>query len=365
MLLTFAPGVGFSWTSKQGEEITVEYPFPEPEVMIPPEESLVYVLWAEGHKESEVVQVSIDGKNNGWFFTVSAMISNQTEDELPYFRSAVWAVMAHLIHARADEIAELCFIRGSLCCSLSDFLSDDLSILTLHKPRLSEKLLNKPNSIVPQLLSRGIFLYVDERTKSLATPQFRSLGARFNLLSDIAVDQFSDFHVDLLVNHIPYVESEVFKFYLYYQIIESLMEVVAIEVCQDTLAKIAASNGDPMQSYEILSRHKDRSSEKFRISQVFNNFLSSSLDCTDILRDECMNFTLSVDSSVVKEELDKNKNVASHLYSVRNQLIHNFRRVGSSTAHLKRIVEVLDLIVPDLLCKFRRVALAPESVADV
>ncbi|MNJ30485.1 hypothetical protein D3C77_250840 [compost metagenome] len=293
------------------------------------------------------------------------MLSGDGSEVLPFFRSAAWAVVSYMIHAKSAEIEDLCYKRGELACSVSDFIDDELSILTLHKPRLPQSLINNPSSIVPQLLSRGIFVYVDQRTKSLIYPEFVNPGGKLNLSSKTDIEEFGEFQVDLLVNHIPYVESEVFKFYLYYQIIESLMELVAVAVCQDTLTRIASSNGDPMQSYEILAKHKDRSTEKYRISQVFNRFLESSLTSAEVLRQECIDFMLSVDSSILREDLDKNKNVATHLYSVRNQLIHNFRRVGTSTGHLERVVKVLDLVVPDLLCKFKKVSLSGEEGADV
>lgn len=364
MSLEFSPGVGFLWTTESGDEITIEYPFAEPEIRIPHDEVVVHLLWAAEHKESEISKVSIDGKHNGWFFTVSAMLSGDGTEVLPFFRSATWAVVSYMIHAKSSEIEELCYKRGELVCSVPDFLSDELSILTLHKPRLPESLINNPNSIVPQLMSRGIFVYVDQRTTSLIYPEFVNPGSKLNLSSETAIEEFGEFQVDLLVNHIPYVESEVFKFYLYYQIIESLMELVAVAVCQDTLSRIAASNGDPTQSYDILAKHKDRSTEKYRISQVFNHFLVSSLSSAEVLRQECIEFALSVDSSLLREDLDKNKNVAVHLYAVRNQLIHNFRRVGSSIAHLERVVKVLDLVVPDLLCKFKKVSLSGEDVIE-
>ncbi|MFB4403702.1 hypothetical protein [Pseudomonas inefficax] len=365
MSLEFSPGVGFLWTAENGVEITIEYPFGEPEIRIPHDDVVVHLLWAAEHKESEISKVAIDGKHNGWFFTVSAMLSGDGSEVLPFFRSAAWAVVSYMIHAKSAEIEDLCYKRGELACSVSDFIDDELSILTLHKPRLPQSLINNPSSIVPQLLSRGIFVYVDQRTKSLIYPEFVNPGGKLNLSSKTDIEEFGEFQVDLLVNHIPYVESEVFKFYLYYQIIESLMELVAVAVCQDTLTRIASSNGDSMQSYEILAKHKDRSTEKYRISQVFNRFLESSLTSAEVLRQECIDFMLSVDSSILREDLDKNKNVATHLYSVRNQLIHNFRRVGTSTGHLERVVKVLDLVVPDLLCKFKKVSLSGEEGADV
>lgn len=365
MSLEFSPDVGFLWTTERGVEIKIEYPFAEPEIRISHDEVVVHLLWAAEHKESEISKVSIDGKHNGWFFTVSAMLSGDGSEVLPFFRSAAWAVVSYMIHKKSNEIEELCYKRGELACSVSDFLNDELSILTLHKPGLPDRLINNPSSIVPQLLSRGIFMYVDHRTTSLIYPEFVNPGGRINLSSQTDIEEFGEFQVDLLVNHIPYVESEVFKFYLYYQIIESLMELVAAAVCQDTLSRIAASNGDPMQSYDILAKHKDRSTEKYRISQVFNRFLASPLTSAEALRQECIDFTLSVDSSLLREDLDRNKNVATHLYAVRNQLIHNFRRVGSSIAHLERVVKVLDLVVPDLLCKFKKVTLSGEEVAEV
>lgn len=365
MSLDFSPGVGFLWTTERGDEITIDYPFAEPETRVPNDEMVVHILWAAEHKESEISKVYVDGKNNGWFFTVSAMLSSDVAEETPYFRSAAWAVISYMIHAKASEIEEFCYSRGVLVCSVADFLSDELSILTLHKPRLPEYLANKPNSIVPQLLAQGIFVYVNEKTKSLVYPPFINPGGRFNLISEVDVEEFDEFQADLLINHIPYVESKVFKFYLYYQIIESLMELVAVAVCQDTLSRIAASNSDPTLNYDILAKHKDRSTEKYRISQVFNRFLKTSLTSAEILRQACIEFELSMDSSASREKLEKAKNVAAHVYAVRNQIIHNFRRVGSSMVHLESVVMALDLVVPDLLCKFRKVSLIGEEVEEV
>ncbi|MCH5556840.1 hypothetical protein [Pseudomonas syringae] len=366
MSLEFTPGVGFLWTTQSGDIITIEYPFSEPDSRIPSEDVVVYLLWAAEHKESEVSRVYIDGKNNGWFFTVSAMLSADNSEPLPFFRTATWAVISHLIMTKSEQIENICSARGELICSITDFISDDLSILTLHKPRLPERLVNSPYLIVPQLLSQGIFVYVDERTKLLTHPPFVSPGGRYNLSSEIALEEFGEFQVDLLVNHIPYVDSDVFKFYLYYQIIESLMELVAVAVCQDTLSKIAASNGDPTQSYDILAKHKDRSTEKYRISQVFNQFLSTALGSAEILRRECIEFELSADPSASRDKLESRKNLSSHIYAVRNQIIHNFRRVRTSTGHLENVVKALDLVVPDLLCKFRKVTqIGAETTEDM
>ncbi len=351
MTLDFEPDIGFNLLLSSGKRIIIEYPAPEPQVRIAIDETQVNLLWAEGHSEAQVIDVRVGPNGKGWFFTVSAMIS--LENESVHFRTAAWAATAKLIVEHAEQIEYLCEQDGIMTRKLTDFLDDELSILVLHRTSLPEDLISNTVSIAPQLLARGVFWYVDERTKSLRSPQFDNPGRTWKLKPQQLIGPYSDFIIDLLVYEIPYVESSAFKFFLYFQIIESLMETVSIKIYQETIAEIMANQIDTISGRNIIDKHKEKITDKHRISQVFNNCLTTNLNHSDFLKEKCIDFILSADDTLQRENLEKSQDVARSLYLARNYIIHNYRRAGACIAELAQLTEALDIAVPELLCKFK------------
>lgn len=349
-MITFTPDEGFSWKTKFGVELRVEYSYPAPAMAVLPTDIIVYTVWAEKHQESEVIPVLLDDKSCGWLFTAGGLVSKfpQNKDD-PYFRVAAWATALYLIEANLEKIEASHNIDGAVNWKFDNFLDSDVSIIALYKPMLSAAVIANPNILIPQLLQLGLFPIVGDKTKSITRPPFIA-SERIKFSSTVPVDNFHGFYIDLLVNHIPYVEMPVFKFYLYYQIIESMMEGVLYGIGKTLLSSVSHSPDNIVNIHDAIDKYKEKTGEKFRIARVFES-IKNDYPLLEPLRLACIAFLVAVDPATDVATLSA-KPVALSLYRVRNQLIHNYRRAAGGSAYLDEILVILEVLVPFLVCSF-------------
>jgi hypothetical protein len=353
MNIEFKIGRGFEWENNRGDNLLVKYEFPDPAIKIDSEQNIVYELWANDHTESQIYPITFNGGNTcGWLFTVSAVTSKNLSEEIQsdkHFRSAAWAVTNYLVEKYKEKIEEISASTNRVEFTLDECIDSDLSLISIYRPQAPQVLQNNASSLVPKLIELGLTPFIANFSRKTLRPAFKIEARVLNISLDIPNHEFQDFYNDLLTRYIPSVDDLTFKFYLYYQIVESMMEDVLIETAKGVLADLTDAQGNVVAIRDSLEKYQKISSESTRIKKVFSMLAPEK---SLALRNACEDFLDIVDSS-----FDRQKHVAEEaaffLYKTRNQLIHNFRRSKNGETQLSDVVANLADLIPNLICQFR------------
>lgn len=352
MGIIFKENVGFEWTTSNGAAILLKYEFPNPSFEAAPEENIVFELWAHQHVESQIYPVTFDnGPTCGWLLTVSALESNEIPDDYKYdnhFRSAAWAIVRFLAEKYKTNLEEVALKENRYEFYLDDCIDNELSVLALYRPRAPEKIKNKPALLIPKLMVLGLIPYANENSKKILHPVFKNDAKKLNIGTNIPEHDFQDFYTDLLSRHIPSVDDLTFKFYLFYQIIETMMEDVLIDSAKGVLADLTAAQGNVVAIRDSLDKYQKISSESARIKKIFS--VLGPMQC-ESLRENCILFLECVDAEFNRAN-HNDETVAFFVYKVRNQLIHNYRRAKVGNALLLQILVELEDVIPGLIYDF-------------
>jgi hypothetical protein len=296
MGIIFKKNVGFEWQTSNGTSVLLRYEFPNPSFEVPPGDNIIFELWADQHAESQIYPVTFDaGVTCGWLLTVSALESDEIPEEYRLdknFRIAAWAIVRFLIEKYKSSLEEISLKENRYEFDLTDCIDNELSILALHRPRTPSKISDKPMVLIPKLMSIGLIPYSCENSKKILRPAFQNDAEVLNISTNIPEHDFQDFYNDLLSRYIPSVDDLAFKFYLFYQIIETMMEDVLVDSAKGVLADLTLAQGNVVAIRDSLDKYQKISTESSRIKKIFT--VLSPSQCNG-LREACIFFLESVD----------------------------------------------------------------------
>lgn len=352
MSINFRANVGFEWVDDRGNSILLKYEFPDPQFKISPSDNIIFKLWANQHAESQIYPVTFDGGSTcGWLLTASAIESAQIPEQYRNdrnFRIAAWAVARYLAEQNKVMFEAIAAGENRYEFRLADCIDQELSLLTLYRPMAPAKIVANAALLIPKLLTLGLIPYLGEFSKKILRPAFSNDARVLNINTNIPEHGFQTFYNDLLTRYIPSVDDAAFKFYLYYQIIETMMEDVLVDSAKVVLQDLTSAQGNVVAIRDSLEKYQKISSESARIKKIFS--VLGAEECANLL-ESCANFLESVDSEF-KRANHVNEGAAFFIYKVRNQLIHNFRRAGSNNLQLEQINFDLEDLIPRLIYEF-------------
>lgn len=305
------------------------------------------------HPESEVraVVLSPDTKTVGWLCTVRALTSDQhLESENKYFRIAAYSAVKQILR-RGLRTTEGVVVSDGAKLALSDFIDEDLSVLVLHRPSLGNSVGPRWTQLLPGLHKKGFLPAVDlDGYAPLHSPDaddyFNQNGPqiRLKLISpEIGFEDFVDYVFRCLL---PSASTAILQFFLYYQVIEVLLNVVFSTRQKVTIGEIQQVIDDPIRVHPLIERLKEDAAEKKRMNLLFNDY-SGREGKEEDLRMACNDFLTEIGES-------QKETTAEALYQVRNQIFHGLRNVpATATPRVENIVRHMSSSVPDLMESFR------------
>lgn len=352
MTISFRDGIGFEWRTEQGDLILLKYEFPEPALQIEPTDNIVLELWANDHVESQVYPITFDsGATCGWLCTVSALTSKELHVEWrenKFFRITAWAVVRYLVDKYQAKLESNAIKTNRYEFNLNECIDEELSIITFYRPNAPQSIQMNSNLLIPKFLEMGLIPFVNENSKTVSRPKFKLDAKVLNISTNIPSHHFQDFYNDLLTRYIPSVNDITFKFYLYYQIIESMMEDILVDVAKVVLGDLTNAQGNVVAIRDSLEKYQKISSETSRIKRVFSVLPPASYIN---LRENCVAFLEAIDTTFSRED-HVAEDVAFFVYKARNQLVHNFRRTQVGRTQLEQIICCFEDLIPGLICKF-------------
>jgi hypothetical protein len=327
--------------------------YPHSQGITPPEEGMVHLLFNPNHYESDVRSVhipSIGSKTMGWLCTVSALISDaHSFSHKVHFRNAAYAAIQLLfqngVHFKFPSIINGCTL------DLTELVDEKVSVLIFHKPSLAGAVSPNICELFPSLHQHGFVPFHPEHAltwqpKSEAKGRFMAQTSKISLDILPRSDRFDDFIAQIFQDYLPAKSTSLHKFFLYYQLVEVLLEIIFVARQSDSITALVAVRDNPVFVHPVIEKLQDDAKEKKRMSLLFNEYtgLESKLGglkmaCNDVLR------TFGAEEQVI---------AADALYCVRNMLFHNLRRMSPSTIPaVDGVLNHLEWVVPEMLIKFR------------
>ncbi len=326
---------------------------------IPANEAIFIQVWSIALPESQVIRlVNEEDKAVGWLCTVSALTSTAHEFVTsPHFRAGAGHAMQVLLENEAVQTALKKEARPTI-----DIFPSGACIFIAKKNLISADMSSDPHKILALLHRYGFSQYTfgekNNRTAGkFATQNLKRDGKEIRKLKlQITSDAvpFLNFVNNLLLEPLSKNQDAAYTFFLYYQIIELLMEEVQRQKTLQFAKNLIESAEDSTKLYALMQNIKDHTSERGRIVALLNEYTNVEHHELDGLKNECLNFLSKL------QHKESNNECGSALYNVRNMLIHNMRRISSDAhATMPLINEYLEIVVPKMLLTFTTANEAP------
>lgn len=319
---------------------------------IPSHEGLLIPLWSSSLPESQVLRAQTDsGQTVGWLCTVSALtsVAHEYATDKHFRKAAGHATQLLLEQNWVQEEIEKNPHSGL------DTLPGGVCVLILKKSMLPEAIAITPGRIVPVLHQYGFTSYptgnkVPHSCGNFAQTNLLVDGQRLrNIRLRLTSEEvpFQDFIDSLFRGALSVDQDPAYHFFLYYQVIELLMEVVQKQKTLLFAQDLRAAADDATKLFELKEALGKRTSEQSRIAALFETYTSVPSELLTGLQIESLSFLNSLGRA---ENIDS---PSKALYRLRNMLVHNMRRFPAGAAAFPpRVNEYLEVIVPQLLISF-------------
>lgn len=315
------------------------------------EDALVDLFTHSIHAESDVRPVIMNNadKTVGWLCTISALTSDQHNyAESPYFRRAAFTAI-HLLFQNGLYTKEP-NVRNEDGLKISDFFDETLSVLILHKPSIGVSVSNDLTEILPNLHQYGFVPVGTQSTPrvqvcKISSDYFSNIGSKLRLYPVSTDVGFAEFTNQFFRQLLPSAPTPLLRFFLYYQLIETLLARIFNDRQSETITKLVDVKDNPVKAHPLIEKLKADASEKKRMALLFNEYSGIEAKMNGLLG-ACNIF---LDQSGA----GKKNSVAEALYDVRNNIFHDLRGVPTNALpFLKEIVEELGYAVPELMINF-------------
>ena len=318
-----------------------------------PVELRVFLLKKYELPEQKFVEIRLDGcaQKSGHIFPLRLYETENTdfiqESTVPRFRRLQKVAIAAFCHiARAYLLKNTDDEIDHNPISLLNYFGDDTVVLTISNDTTRTPSDFDLSNYLPSLFKYGFLKHNDQ---GICDAPFESIGEETSLtLRRIGAEIpnlmfFKSIFTDLL----PISWSPITSFFLCYQVIESCIEEIRLNNCNEFIAKLEAAKHDAVKTRSTLTEYSGESSEKERIKKLFQNFLSQKPEA-HLTEGRSLLVRLGEDSSKLVDDY-------VILYSLRNYFFHAFPLVQSNCneEQLRVISWECLLLTLEILCHFK------------
>lgn len=313
----------------------------------------ILLLFNPDHSESDIRKVRIPGAGNntvGWLCTIGALNSSaHSYADDKYFRSAAY-VAAQLLLQTGEYIQSRSIQHGSTI-QFADLFDQDASVLVLHRPSISAHVDITARTLLPCFHQFGFVPFIAGAAQRwqpgvVTRDTFAKAGSTITVRPIMEAVGFVDFIVRVFDELLPLASDTLLKFFIYYQVVEALLDIIFAHRQGDTILGMVTIRNDPVLLHPMIKKLTEDASENKRMNLLFNEYSGRE----GVMVDLCATCNTLLKTLGIKEELL----AARALYEVRNIIFHNLRKLSpSSTNQMQKIVEQLEWAIPELLLEFR------------
>jgi len=314
-------------TFSETEKLSIRYCLPK-ENAYDPNQLRVFLLKKKDLPEQSILEIKLDNYTDkaGHLFPLQLF---ETEDagytktpsddpRILRFQKAAFAAFCHI--ARAYQMTPK-QQEEKEPISLVKHFGDDTVVLTISndKKRVPEDF--ELDNYLPNLFKYGYFKYESPREKTwqngLDVP-FENIDKTTLLTLKRISPEIPNinFVKNIFIELLSTAWSPITSFFLCYQVIETCIEKIRLENCDEFICNLNASKNDAVMMRKAMNDYQRESSEKERIKRLFTVFLSvhtinSLIEGKNLLK------RLGVDDSELVEDYEV-------LYTLRNYFFHAF-----------------------------------------
>ena len=173
---------------------------------------------------------------------------------------------------------------------------------------------------------------------------FRSIGVSSLEVKFEEPPLYSNPIIELLMREIPHSLNVIHRFVLLYQVIEILMEAIALRKINEEIGKL---NRNEIPHNDFLDNLKNIGTEKSRISEIFN-ICDLTADEFKWFKEPCKRlYTLA------KYVPDNDSEKSLLFYSFRNVMTHSFRTLHWYPTEVAETVQGFEKVILTILEKYK------------
>ena len=337
--------------STPSETYRVYVRFPAPQKVDAPEDGCNIALFNPNHSESDVRMIRLSplgSRTVGWLCTVTALASNNHKySSDPHFRRAAFMNARHLLHSQI--VWKRTSIQNDSTVELVDIVDDNASILTVFRPFVSSYAGTECTELLPSLHRIGFVPFTPQsaaawKPGTAALNEFNNGHEHLTLDPFPASEKYSEFIAEVFKDLLPPIPSSILRFFIYYQIIEALLDGVLLETRSKALRSMIAEWETSERIKSVIEKVQEASKGSSRMERLFSEYSDS--DNKEDLR-------LACNSLLIACGIDEKPSAPEALYKVRNTLFHEMRSMtGRRLLRLDNVNNELQVVVPDLLLNF-------------
>ena len=304
--------------------------------------SLFILKSFELNKENDIFQVyeKVADLRIGWIFPIQALVSNKhgcAENE--HFLKYDYVAFYKLLLNQEDYSHFTPSIEQIEDYKLTDFYGDNIIILILFKTNIQKIANFNIDNYLASLYSHSYY-YCEptENIKKINTCQptedLNEIKNRANLKSSgntkLILQRSSKYlqgesYIDRLFKSLLKTEEHhLVRFYLLYQVIELMIQIVFERKILDEINKF--NNNADKNIRKFKEKIDNISTEKTRVSILINDYVKINnpnllISCNELIK------LFNDDDSNEKDDISKKQDLGGALYKVRCLIVHHFRKL--------------------------------------
>jgi hypothetical protein len=287
------------------------------------ENDIFQVFDKEFYKEPNRVRL-------GWIFPIQALLSNEHQyaDNKHFLKYAYVAFLKLLKNQEEYTTFNPLFSNITNNYKLTDFYGEDIIILVLCNSSVQKIDNFQVDNYITSLYSYGYYLCQPiENLKEIDTrsDSENPTGKNLILQKNSSCLQKEDYVYRLFKDLLKNEEHHLVRFYLLYQVIELIIQIVFE---RKILEEIKKFNNNPDKNIRKLKEKIDNiSTEKKRVSILINDDVKINNPNLLISCNELIKLFNDDDDSNEKDDISKKQDLGGALYKVRCLIVHQFRKV--------------------------------------
>lgn len=266
------------------EKLRVQYCLPVTDGY-DPTELRVFLLKRRELPEQSILEIKLDccTEKAGHLFPLRLF---ETEDagytqtasgnpRILRFQKVAFAALCHIARAYQQESSQI-----EEPVSFVNYFGDDTVVLTISNEMTRVPKDFSLGNYLPNLFKYG-YLKHEPPNKKNSQQELNVPFENINEIRTLTLKRVSpeipnlNFVNNIFVELLPNAWSPITSFFLCYQVIETCIEKIRLENCDNFISNLETSKNDAVMTRKALNDYQRESSEKERIKQLFKVFLSA------------------------------------------------------------------------------------------
>jgi len=367
------------------EKVRIKFPF-EAKNIASPYTASVYLFDNQYISQNDVIELRISGSQNGngrigYIFTLASLIDAANSPFNEHSFSFAYYGFEKLVEG-TTSCTPLLPKAKSEEYQLTDFYKDNLSCIVLCNENTQRETDFDFDAYLFNLYQYG-FVYINDQQKKLLTNKLVLINDKFDSIKvnstagnlslkikKTILDLNNESYLGVLIKSLVEEDNHYLtRFHTFYQIIEILIDDVLKNEIKIQIRNISIE----MPGFKLKEKVSKIATDGYRINQLLTKYCSINNEFGKSFSEKLKTFFSLIAISTSVEENDENENdnlieLASLIYKLRNNLVHNYRAFFKFSSGendlqslLMEILEYFQYLVCEIILTFKIPVVTPPS----